>query len=265
MILNQYDQYFENWKSGIKHEIAFWDRLFATNGRCGGNPDVYKYRMDPKCPFQLSDDLENVNSKIIDVGSGPYSRIGFYIGGKKLDVTLTDPLAAVYRAIGKKYNVTYPLEVQTGMVELLHLIYGKSVFDFAHMSNSLDHCFDPVRGIMELLYITKVGGKIILRHSDNEAAHEKYKGFHQWNLTIHDGKFIIWRPDHKPIDVENVIKKYATIECTNNCIEELYDDQWVYNKVVIRKQHELDLKEFDVETILINLIETVVMEHVNYN
>lgn len=92
-----YGQYFKQWASGITNEILFWDKLVKSEGSCGGDAKVFKYRIDPNCPFQLMDDLEEENGKIIDIGSGPYSRIGFCVGTKKLDITLVDPLAAVYR------------------------------------------------------------------------------------------------------------------------------------------------------------------------
>lgn len=264
MIDKDYEEYFRYWISGIKDEALFWDKLFESGGTCGGNAKVFKYRMNPQCPFQLKDDLEDVQSKIIDIGSGPYSRLGFCIDNQKLDITLVDPLAVIYRIIGEKYNVKFPIVVKTGMVELLHLLYKENEFDLVHMSNSLDHCFNPIIGILELLYITKIGGKVILRHSNNEAEHEKYRGFHQWNLTIEDGEFIIWRPNHSPIVVKDIIKDCAVIEYAGQSSEELFDDKWIYNKVVIRKFREFEVNNFQIDSILINLIEALNKECIDY-
>ena len=63
-----------------------------------------------------------------------------------------------------------------------------------YMRNSLDHSFDPLRGLQELLYICKVGGKIILQHAENEAVNQKYSGLHQWNLSLQNEEksFVIW-------------------------------------------------------------------------
>lgn len=45
-------------------------------------------------------------------------------------------------------------------------------FDVVHMSNALDHCFDPIFGLMQLISVCKIGGKVILRHNENEALNE---------------------------------------------------------------------------------------------
>ena len=62
------------------------------------------------------------------------------------------------------------------------------------MRNALDHCFDPIFGLYQLLYICRIGGKVVLLHDENEAEHANYDGFHQWNLSCRDGVFKIWRP-----------------------------------------------------------------------
>ncbi len=253
-----YSQYLKKWKEGIRHEADFWDELFATKGVCGGNPDVFQYRLNSNCPFQLLEDLEFENSKIIDVGSGPYSRLGFVVNNKKLDITLVDPLAVIYRELGQKYNLKFPIVVKTGMVELLHILYDENSFDLVHMSNSLDHCFDPIRGIIELIFICKVGGKVILRHTKDVAELEKYKGFHQWNLNIENGEFVIWRPNQEKIIVSEIIKEFAEIEYAKECRESLFGDEWIYNKVVIRKSTKFEIPgEYDARSLIISLIEAL--------
>lgn len=252
--------YYKTWVNGIKDEALFWDKLFATGGECGGNKKVFEYRINPNCPFQLEEDLEHDRSKIIDIGSGPYSRLGFCMDGKKLDITLLDPLASVYRILGQKYKIDFPIKAQTGMVELLHYLFKQNEFDFVHMSNSLDHCFNPIVGIKELIYITKVGGKIVLRHSENEAEHENYNGFHQWNLSLRDNKFVIWRNDEL-IDVNEYIRDYADIEYAHKTSERLFDDVWEYNKVVIRKKKEIKVDDLFSPKIIRNIIDVLVSQN----
>ena len=216
--------------------------------------------MDPQCPFQLREDLESVNDKILDVGSGPYSRLGFCIDEKKLDITLLDPLACVYRMIGTKYGVNFPIQAQTGMVELLHVLYPRDKFDFVHMSNALDHSFSPLIGLKELLFVTRIGGKVVLRHSDNEAENENYKGFHQWNLTVDGGKFIIWNKDKKII-VNEYLNEIADIECVQRAEETLLDDTWIYNKVIIRKKKEINIEDLYSSNLVIDIIEALVSQN----
>lgn len=261
----EYDEYLKRWLAGIKSEAVFWDNLFKSRGCIGWDSKVFDYRMNPTCPFQLIDDLEDTNSRILDVGSGPYSRLGFCFNDRKLDITLVDPLAYIYKCISKKYKLELPLELKTGLVEYINLLFNENSFDFVHMSNSLDHCFNPIEGILQLLYVTKVGGKIVLRHSDDEAERERYNGFHQWNLKILEGEFVIWRNDISPINVSDYIADFAEIESATNAEEKLFDDTWKFNKVVIRKKKSFYLNSKYVTNILIallNEIEKIIMESV---
>lgn len=118
-------------------------------------------------------------------------------------------------------------------MELLDNKYGQNSFDMVHMSNSLDHCFDALNGIYQLIYICKIGGKIILRHTENEAERSEYEGFHQWNLSVHneENSFIIWRGKRR-IDIAKELGEYVDIY--------IYPDQkegeWQFNKVVMIKK-----------------------------
>ncbi len=109
-----------------------------------------------------------------------------------------------------------------------------------HMSNSLDHCFDALCGIYQLIYICKIGGKIILRHAENEAERSEYEGFHQWNLSVHnkENSFIIWREKQR-IDLIKELGNYVDFY--------IYPDQkeggWKYNKVVMIKKKDIEVPQ----------------------
>lgn len=244
------------WLGEIKTEIAFWDRLFYTKGKEGGDPEIFKFRTNPECPFQIPDDLEKQDSKILDVGSGPYSRLGYVYNEKKVDLTLVDPLAFAYKELGRKYGFHFATAPRTGMVECLSLIFSENSYDLVHMSNSLDHSFDPIEGIRQLLYVTKVGGKVILRHHDNVAEMANYQGLHQWNLTTEDGKFIVWNKE-KRVVMNELLKEYATVEFAAPSEEITLGSKWEYQKIVIRKNKEFKLESAYAGDVLVQLCEQI--------
>lgn len=247
----------QHWLNELTSEIVFWNTLFATQGREGGDPNIFKFRTNPNCPFQIPEDLETDDCKILDVGSGPYSRLGYIHKGKKLNLTLIDPLAFAYRKLEKKYNYHFAVSAQTGLVECLSLILSESDYDLVHMSNSLDHSFDPIEGLRQLLYVTRVGGKVILRHHNNVAEQANYEGLHQWNLTVHDGNFIVWNKKSNYI-VEDLIKDYATVEYAAPCEETTLDSKWQYNKIVIRKKKDFKLEAAYAGDVLVALCEHII-------
>lgn len=175
--------------------------------------------------FMLEDDLDffGVRDKIdfIDVGSGPFSRCGFVSDKVRLNCVSVDPLADIYILLKNKNHLENGVRLETGFVELLDRKFSKNSFDIVHMSNALDHSFNPVIGIAQLIYICKIGGKIILRHNENEAEAELYDGFHQWNLSTNNGrgnKFTIWNPD-ETYDMYDLFGDYVDITCKRDWIE----------------------------------------------
>ncbi len=233
----QYEEYLDSWLNGIQDEIKFWDLFFQSKGSVinGCTEDIFNEVTAYAPAFTLEDDICKTETKFLDAGSGPYSRCGVITNKTKLDFTAVDPLASIYKALKDKHSIDTKIQPQTAMVENLSSKFKENEFDIVHMSNSLDHSFDPILGLWQMLYVCKVGGKIILRHHQNEAENENYQGFHQWNLSLENNKFIIWRPGIK-FDVSKILSEYAEIiETKKDVIDNQGMKTWVYDKVVIRK------------------------------
>lgn len=207
----EYDEYIRSWLNGIKDEISFWDTLFASKGESIGlSSKEFDQYVQFEPPFKLDSLLKDKETRMLDVGSGPYSSCGIKTDKTNLSFVAVDPLAFIYKQLKDKYKIKTKVNPITGMVEFLSSQFAENEFDFVHMSNSLDHSFDPMLGIRQMLYVCKIGGKLILRHHDNEAEHANYSGFHQWNLSLENNKFIIWRKD-KRVDVAKELLPYAEI------------------------------------------------------
>ncbi|MBU1053733.1 MAG: class I SAM-dependent methyltransferase [Proteobacteria bacterium] len=73
-------------------------------------------------------------------------------------------------------------------------------FDIVYSRNSLDHCHDPIKGLDQMISVTKPGGYVVIEGIRNEAIHENWIGMHNFNFDTDDtGDFII----------SNKIKKYS--------------------------------------------------------
>jgi SAM-dependent methyltransferase len=88
--------------------------------------------------------------------------------GAKIDITAVDPLAPFYAEILSRLSVERPIETVQAFAEDLTAYFEVSSFDLVHCCNALDHSFDPMRGVEEMLAVTRVGGRLILRHNANE-------------------------------------------------------------------------------------------------
>ena len=145
------------------------------------------------------------------------------------------------------------IRLETGFVELLDRKFKPNSFDMVHMSNSLDHCFSAIDGIYQLLNICKIGGKVILRHAENEALRENYVGLHQWNLSLHneENSFVVWRNNQR-YDVCKIFADYADIELIPDVKENT--GHWIYNKVVMVKKKEISIPDNDYYDVILDKV-----------
>lgn len=208
------------WLNGIDYEIDFWDSWLAKQG--GAWSDDFTGRMNPD---RLVDpdlfegmDISNTQ-KVLDVGAGPVSYFGYKLNGQPIDLCACDPLAPQYAAMSSRYEIAWPVKTESAFAEDLSAFYPRSHFDMVVCRNALDHSFDPVRGIEEMLLVLRTGGRANLMHYVNEAEHGHYDGFHQWNFDVVDGKPVVW---NKSANVD-------LIERFGDCADVHYEkkDRWV--------------------------------------
>jgi SAM-dependent methyltransferase len=199
------------WSIGVPSETAFWKDWIETRG--GQWPQDFIDRLDPN-RLMNADHAEVIKSikrkkiDILDVGSGPFTWLGKRVPGIQINLRACDPLAEVYDELLTKSNVVPPVKTEFAPAEDLLWAYRPASFDFVHIRNALDHSFDPMRGIMQMLTLCRPGGYVVLSHFANEAEREFYQGFHQWNFDKADGKFVLWNKSEKVI-VSDHTKRYA--------------------------------------------------------
>jgi SAM-dependent methyltransferase len=107
-------------------------------------------------------------------------------------ITAVDPLAHQYESLFAELNMTPPVRTQSGAVESLTERFPADYFDLVNVQNALDHSYDPLVGIRQMLQVVKSGCYVLLLHTVNEAESMSYAGFHQWNFCADNGDFVIW-------------------------------------------------------------------------
>jgi SAM-dependent methyltransferase len=210
------------WLDGIDYEIKFWNNWMETKG--GQWADDFVKRENPDNPvdpalFEGMDTSET--QKVLDVGAGPASFFGYRLDGRPIELSACDPLAPQYAEMAARNGVSWPVPTMSGFAEDLSAFYPCNSFDMVVCRNALDHSFDPVRGIEEMLLVLKTGGRINLRHYVNEAEEGNYVGFHQWNFDVVDGRPVIWNPGGR-IDLIERFGNYADIR-----FEKKEKERWV--------------------------------------
>lgn len=239
----------DSWLNGIYSEINFWNNIIKTDGGIY-NKNLWHNIINKNRSFVLEDDIPTdfygKKFDFIDVGSGPFSRCGFVTDKVILNHTAVDPLADVYNVLKAKSGINNEINLKTGFVEILDRYFEPNSYDMVHMSNSLDHSFDPVLGIYQLINICRIGGKVILRHKENEAEIEDYEGFHQWNLSVNvsENKFVIWR-NNEEYNINEIFSNYVDIKCSVDSLEP------IFNRVEMIKKAEISIPDNNLYDIML--------------
>jgi len=202
----------ETWKRGLPQEIAFWRMVFETGGP---RPDVWRLKTDPHTPLQpwitrRLDAPEGSEVHLLDVGSGPLTLLGKVWPGRTVRITATDVLADEYNALIDEFGVQTPVRPIHCETERLTERFDPDTFDLVYAKNCIDHCYDPILCLTQMLLVVKPGCFVHLQHALNEGEQRSYNQLHQWNLCEREGRFIIWRPDYE-VDVSTLLGDRAQI------------------------------------------------------
>lgn len=189
---------YAQWVQALPEEVAYWRGYIRSRG--GAYPDDFAYRLRQDTLVQdrdpvLAETLTALGPKdlrLLDVGAGPLTNLGKQVPGKRLTIYPCDPLADAYGWLLQEAGVQPPVGTLFADVENLSMYFPRDSFHAVHCANALDHTYDPLGGILEMLKVLHPWGVIHLGHFENEAEHEGYGGLHQWNLTERDGDFVLW-------------------------------------------------------------------------
>jgi SAM-dependent methyltransferase len=183
----------EKWLTGIDDEIAFWQQWADTRG--GQWPQDYANRIDPGFPLQPHIarwlDPSAARVRILDVGAGPATYVGRRWEGHEVELVAVDALAERYDA-ALRFRDALPVRTLQCETERLTERFPEGSFDFVNARNTLDHSYDPLECIRQMLRVARPGGHVGLWHFADEAEREAYAGLHQWNFSVQGGDMAIW-------------------------------------------------------------------------
>ncbi len=201
----------ETWELGRKFEIDFWTAWFETKGLQWKEEFSNRLKEDllfQDCLVPYLPDWPELT--VLDVGAGPLTLLGKVLPGRKLTIVAVDPLADIYDKILERNHIVPPVRTELCEAERLSEKFSARTFDLVFIQNALDHSYDPMKGIKQMLHVLKNNCWLIMSHDTNEAERANHVGFHQWNLCREDDKFIIWNKDIR-IDVATALNSHAEI------------------------------------------------------
>jgi len=201
----------------LKGEVEFWRNWLSTKGMYW--PDDFRARLDPDRPLgghlaPYVDRVDAADVRILDVGSGPLTKLGKTHPSKRLEITATDLLADDYDRLLAELGVVPPVRTIYADAERLVERFGDGAFDIVHAQNCIDHTADPHRAIEQMVAVTKPGGWVVLYHAENEGQREQYNQLHQWNFTCEQGAFVIRDRLGRAVNVTQRLAALCDVECS---------------------------------------------------
>jgi SAM-dependent methyltransferase len=186
----------EVWRERIGAELDFWRSVLPE--RVATSPE-YRARMDHSAEIDnpwLVEHLRRLDAddvSILDVGSGPITKMRKRFPGKRLTVMACDPLAREYGELLDELGIEPPVRPVAVRGEELLDVFDPGSFDVAFGHNAIDHAGDPVRVVENMVEVVRVGGFVLLAHHRREAESHRYRHLHQWNFDLDGEDFVIWR------------------------------------------------------------------------
>jgi SAM-dependent methyltransferase len=202
----------------LRSEVDYWKLWFETRGLEW--PQDYRDRLDPDLPLQewicaYVDRLGHEEIAILDVGSGPLTKLGKVHPPKRLSIAPVDQLADEYNQLIDSFGVDPPIRTQSCDAEKLTGHFRDRRFDIVHAENSMDHSQDALAAIREMVAMTRPGGFTLLLHAEHEGKNNRYSGLHQWDFLCENGHFIVAGPgpDGPRHDISELYSRQADVEC----------------------------------------------------
>ncbi|MCF8369920.1 MAG: class I SAM-dependent methyltransferase [Bacteroidales bacterium] len=198
------------WGKQLPGEIEYWDQWL--NDR---NNKSFIFRLDPNSKIQdwltVYLDRNLKINRILDVGSGPLSNIGKQCDFCKLEIVCCDVLANDYHTLLLKKGIKAPHQIIPTEGEHLTSVFQENEFNIVFSNNAIDHTYDAVKTISEMIKTAKVGGFVVIQVAEKEGQRNLYRGLHQWDFYAMNSQFMLKRRHMKELDIGARFKHLAEI------------------------------------------------------
>ncbi len=201
------------WSSALPEELRFWEYWLTTDDQevAQSRETRLQARERPLIERLVSSAFDDEQVRVLDVGAGPLTTLGMLINGRVAEVVAVDPLADRYAELLDRAGIQPPIPTLYGEGEKLVSQFGESSFHGVYCANALDHCYSPMLVFRQMVAVVKPGGMVEVLCFNNVGEMEQYQGLHQWNITVRDGRPLIWNKSAE-IDVGSELEGLATTE-----------------------------------------------------
>lgn len=191
------------WESGIGRELAWWRGYLQTAGY--HDPETreeFRFRFDPAAPLQphlaglLPATVPVAGIQILDCAAGPATTLGKTLNGERLAITAVDALADHYTPLLAELGLRPPVPSLPCDVEHLDELFPPDHLHLVYMRFALDHCYDPIAALRQMVRVTRPGGVVMVEHY-RDASQTEYQGLRHWRLLPEEHDLVIANDDQR--------------------------------------------------------------------
>ncbi|KAJ3082422.1 hypothetical protein HK102_001709 [Quaeritorhiza haematococci] len=128
-------------------------------------------RLNPVIAARIPADAKFVS--ILDVGSCPLTSMGQTFDNVPVQIYAVDTLADSYNMAFNKFGIRPPVLPMNADAERLHSKLPESYFHITMARHVSSAMMELHNAIIEMLYVTKVGGYVIIETNENEATNSR--------------------------------------------------------------------------------------------
>ena len=201
--------------------IHYWLRKHAEKEMARTDPDRREIDF-PKILVELDDSGwrdGDTPPDVLEVGSGPLSRLAFAAENGLLTLTAVDPLAHIYVDLLERHGYTYPVAPMRCAAEDLLSGFDLESFDLIYAGDVLECCTDSVGALGSLTSMAALlrpGGALVLEGTARIGTELEWAGGQLNDVYMHQGRLFIRGREGEAWDVVGTNKLTLT-----RCVEEL--------------------------------------------
>jgi SAM-dependent methyltransferase len=207
----------EIWDSQLESEMSYWKNEIRRQDSKAWRAE-YATRLDPEAPLQavIAKHIARTVgvNRILDVGSGPLTSINKKCGFCEISIIAIDPLADFYSEILAKREITPPVRTELGWGERLTEQFGENQFHITYSRNAIDHSYDPIKCVDEMIKVTKKNHYVIVEVNYRAGSLEGWTGLHQWDFFVARTMPLLERHlfvEGKSIEAVDVTSRFAKV------------------------------------------------------
>jgi SAM-dependent methyltransferase len=207
----------ELWDSNLESEMSYWKNEIRRRDSKAWRTE-FAARLDPEAPLQdvIAEHIDRTVrvNRILDVGAGPLTSINKKCEFCEISITAIDPLADFYNDILARREITPPVRTELGWGERLTEQFGENQFDITYSRNAIDHSYDPIKCIDEMIKVTKKNRYVIAEVNERGGSLEQWTGLHQWDFFVARTLPLLERHlfvEGKSIEAVDVTRQFAKV------------------------------------------------------